>query len=159
MWALGMMSGTSLDGIDAALIRTDGETVDECGPALTVPYSEALRSRIRGVLGGEAAPGTIDAVADELTVAHGQAAGLLLEKSGLTSGDIGIIGFHGHTILHRPEAGRTWQSGDGQRRAYPTGCPRLCAFRRAAVAAGGDGRPPQPPQVLRALGGPPRPRA
>ena len=144
MWALGMMSGTSLDGIDAALIRTDGETVDECGPALTVPYSEALRSRIRGVLGGEAAPGTIDAVADELTVAHGQAAGLLLEKSGLTSGDIGIIGFHGHTILHRPEAGRTWQIGDGKRLAELTGCQVIDDFRGADVAAGGEGAPLAP---------------
>ena len=88
LWALGMMSGTSLDGIDAALIRTDGETVDECGPALTVPYAEALRRRIRGVLGGEAAPATIDAVAAELTAVHGQVAGSLLDKAGFTVEDV-----------------------------------------------------------------------
>ena len=159
LWALGMMSGTSLDGIDAALIRTDGETVDECGPALTVPYSEALRRRIRGVLGGEAAPGAIDAVADELTAAHGQAAGSLLDKAGFTSSDIGIIGFHGHTILHRPEAGRTWQIGDAKRLAELTGCEVIDDFRGADVAAGGEGAPLAPLYHAALSGGLSRPLA
>jgi anhydro-N-acetylmuramic acid kinase len=159
LWALGMMSGTSLDGIDAALIRTDGERVDECGPALTVPYGEALRRRIRGVLGGEAAPGTIDAVADELTAAHGQAVRSLLDKAGFTSTDIGIIGFHGHTILHQPAERRTWQIGDGKRLAALTGCEVIDDFRGADVAAGGEGAPLAPLYHAALSGGLERPLA
>src|SRR3546814_7645497 len=53
LWIIGLMSGTSMDGIDAALLRTDGETIAGFGPALTLPYPETLRAQIRGCLGGQ----------------------------------------------------------------------------------------------------------
>ena len=132
------MSGTSLDGIDAALLRTDGETVGETGRAETMPYASSMRARLRAVLGGA---GPVEDVARELTEAHAAAVADLLRRAGLAAGDISIIGFHGHTILHRPSQGRTWQIGDGALLADLTGIDVVADFRSADVAAGGEGAP------------------
>src|ERR1700675_4037446 len=105
---VGLMSGTSLDGIDAAFITTDGRTRVERGPALTMPYEPELRERLRAILGGS---GAVAEVEQALTRAHAEAVGALAARPGL--GPIDLIGFHGHTILHRPAEGRTWQIGDG----------------------------------------------
>jgi anhydro-N-acetylmuramic acid kinase len=133
--AIGLMSGTSLDGIDAAFLATDGQGVTTAGPALTVPYSAALRERLRGILGGK---GPIEAVEREITEAHADAARKLIAEHDLA---VDVIGFHGHTILHRPEEGRTWQIGDGALLARLTGIDVVCDFRTADVAAGGQGAP------------------
>lgn len=139
--ALGLMSGTSLDGIDAALIRTDGEAVVDTGPAITVPYEASLRNRLRGILGGR---GPVAAVARELTVAHARAVEAFLEEAKLPPSRVDVIGFHGHTILHRPRAGRTWQIGDGDLLARLTGIDVIDDFRSSDVAGGGEGAPLAP---------------
>ncbi len=139
--ALGLMSGTSLDGIDAAILDTDGAGINETGAALTVPYTDALRARLRSVLGGE---GPVEQVAREVTEAHAAAVAALLRRAGLGAGDIGVIGFHGHTILHRPDQGRTWQIGDGALLARATGIDVVADFRSADIAAGGQGAPLAP---------------
>ena len=144
LWALGLMSGTSLDGVDAALVRTDGETVDETGPVLTVAYDEGLRGRLRGVLGVGKPESTIAELAREITLVHAESIKFLLEENNLTSSDIGVIGFHGHTILHRPEEGRTRQIGDGGLLAELSGIDVVDDFRSADVAAGGEGAPLAP---------------
>ncbi len=136
--ALGLMSGTSLDGIDAALLNTDGEVIAGTGAALTAPYTDRLRARLRAVLGGE---GPVEDVARELTEAHVSAVEELLQGAGIEAGEVDIIGFHGHTILHRPNEGRTWQIGDGARLAQATGIDVVADFRSADVAAGGEGAP------------------
>ncbi|WP_114393620.1 anhydro-N-acetylmuramic acid kinase [Oleisolibacter albus] len=137
--ALGLMSGTSLDGIDAALIRTDGRgRVERSGQRLTVPYRSAFRERLRGALGGR---GDVAAVERELTELHAQAVVALLRLAGLEAARVDLIGFHGHTILHAPEQRRTWQIGDGTLLAGLTGIPVVCDFRSADVAAGGQGAP------------------
>lgn len=136
--ALGLMSGTSLDGIDAAILRTDGETVVEAGAHLTLPYDDSLRDRIRGVLGGV---GDVPAVERELTEAHARVVRQLLQESDLRPQDIELIGFHGHTIWHRPADRRTWQIGDGNLLAELTGIDVVADFRSADVAAGGEGAP------------------
>jgi len=137
-WALGLMSGTSLDGIDAALIRSDGRQAVETGAFLTVPYESAFRARLRGVLGGR---GPVGEVERELTLRHADAVRSLLAQAGQDPGDVAVIGFHGHTILHEPAAARTWQIGDGALLAAETGIDVVNDFRSNDLAAGGQGAP------------------
>lgn len=141
IWALGLMSGTSLDGIDAALIRTDGESVAEMGPALTIAYDSELRERIRDVLGAEKLARDAASVARAVTLAHVEIVRILMARSAFPPGELKVIGFHGHTILHRPDAGITRQIGDGALLAELTGIPVVNDFRTADVAAGGQGAP------------------
>lgn len=154
--ALGLMSGTSLDGIDAALIRTDGATVSAFGPSLTAPYDPALRERLRGVLGGN---GPVAEVEREITLGHVAVVERLLTEHAIAASEVRIIGFHGHTILHRPEHGRTWQIGDGALLARETGIDVVCDFRSADVAAGGQGAPFAPLYHRALCAGMPRPVA
>ena len=135
---IGLMSGTSLDGIDAALIRTDGRDLVETGAFLTVPYTDDLRARLRGCLGGRAGEAEIAAVERDLTDAHVEAVRALVATAGVA---VDLIGFHGHTILHAPERGVTRQIGDAARLAALTGIPVVADFRGADVAAGGQGAP------------------
>jgi anhydro-N-acetylmuramic acid kinase len=141
IWALGLMSGTSLDGIDAALIRSDGIAVQETGAAQTIPYGTELRERLRGLLGGEGTPSEEAAVARLLTEAHAEAVARLLAAAGRAPASVDVIGFHGHTILHRPKDGITRQIGDGALLAALAGIPVVNDFRTADVAAGGEGAP------------------
>jgi len=130
------MSGTSLDGIDIAAIAGDGEAHVETGPALTIPYPDDFRERLRGVLGGV---GPIAAVEEELTRLHAAAVAEFRKRHPQTRFE--LIGFHGHTILHQPGHRRTWQIGDGALLAQLTGCDVIADFRSADVAAGGEGAP------------------
>ncbi len=134
--ALGLMSGTSLDGVDVAFVETDGHAHVVAGPALTVPYDDGMRTRLRSVLGGE---GPVASVERELTDVHAAAVEAFLARHDLRP--IDVVGFHGHTILHRPREGRTWQIGDGARLAARVGIDVVCDFRTADVAAGGEGAP------------------
>src|SRR5712692_1965625 len=109
--ALGLMSGTSLDGIDVAALTTDGLRHVAAGPALTLLYPDAFRRRLRAILGGAAPGGEIAAVEEELTRLHAAAIGEFCRQHGDVA--VEIVGFHGHTILHLPAEGRTWQIGDG----------------------------------------------
>lgn len=141
--AIGLMSGTSLDGIDAALIRTDGKSAVVCGPALTIPYPEPVRARLRAVLG--CAPGEraaeVAGVGAEITRLHAEAVLRLLEANGIAAKSVDVIGFHGHTILHRPHDGLTVQIGDGALLASLTGIDVVDDFRSRDVAEGGEGAP------------------
>ena len=141
IWALGLMSGTSLDGIDAALIRTDGERIFDMGPAVTIAYDSELRERIRSVLGADLLVREAATVARAVTLAHVEAIKTLLARHAFPIGELKLIGFHGHTILHRPDAGITRQIGDGLLLAGLTGVPVVNDFRTADVAAGGQGAP------------------
>jgi anhydro-N-acetylmuramic acid kinase len=133
------MSGTSLDGIDVAVIETDGDTEIVPGPVLTLPYPDDFRERLRGVLGGG---GAVAAVEAELTRLHAEAVLRLLDRHpGLA---LDLVGFHGHTILHRPAERRTWQIGDGALLARLLACDVVADFRSADVAAGGEGAPLAP---------------
>ncbi len=138
MIALGLMSGTSLDGVDAALAVTDGFAVERLGPALTVPYDAALRERLRAILGGV---GDVAKVERDLTLFHAEVVRQFLAENRLAAAEIDVIGFHGHTILHRPDQRRTWQIGDGALLARLTGVPVVNDFRSEDVAMGGQGAP------------------
>ena len=138
-WFLGLMSGTSMDGIDAALLRTDGEAIFDFGPALTLPYEPGLRERIRACLND--GPGNPLSLSRDLAVAHAAAVQALLEKAGMTAKDVAWLGFHGHTLLHRPAERRTWQAGDGALLSRLTGIGTVSDFRSQDVAMGGQGAP------------------
>jgi len=157
--ALGLMSGTSRDGIDAALITTDGERRLECGPALTRSFTPEFRQRLAGVMGGKAPEGTIAEVERELTLLHAEAVEALLAASGTRREAVGLIGFHGQTILHQPERRRTWQIGDGALLAEATGIDVVNDFRSNDVAEGGQGAPLVPLYHAAMVGGLARPLA
>jgi anhydro-N-acetylmuramic acid kinase len=140
--ALGLMSGTSLDGIDAALIETDGERVVACGPRRTYPYAAETRARLRAAFGRTRTDDPAVAVAAaEITDLHAAAVAALLDEAPGNWRHPALIGFHGQTVLHAPERGVTVQIGDGARLARLTGIPVASDFRSADVAAGGQGAP------------------
>lgn len=144
---IGLMSGTSLDGVDAALLETDGDTVARPGPALTLPYDAETRALLRTALDiasraerDAPVPEVIVSAERHLTEQHARVVKALLEKVG--SAD--LIGFHGQTILHRPDRRWTWQIGDGALLARLTGIDVIHDFRSADVADGGQGAPLMP---------------
>lgn len=146
--AIGLMSGTSQDGVDVALIETDGETITEFGPTASRPYSEAERALLRRAtaaaanLTDRAARPPLVAEAERLiTDAHGEAVEAFLAANALDAGSVAAIGFHGQTLLHRPERRLTLQIGDGVALAKRLGLAVVYDFRAADVAAGGQGAP------------------
>jgi anhydro-N-acetylmuramic acid kinase len=135
---IGLMSGTSLDGVDAAWVDTDGETVTATGPTVTIPYGRKMRIDLRRALDIAISlrpdSALVKSLELRLTDVHAQA----IEALG-TEAD--LIGFHGQTILHRPDRRRTWQIGDAKALAARIGLPVAFDFRSADVAAGGEGAP------------------
>ena len=142
-WAIGLMSGTSLDGLDAALIRSDGERLLEAGPFLSLPYEAGFRASLRGLLGG-APEDQVAPVERRFTELNAEAVAALLSQADLDKSEIAAVGFHGQTILHAPAEHRTWQIGDGVLLAQLTGLPVVNDLRQADVAAGGQGAPLAP---------------
>ena len=149
MRAIGLMSGTSMDGIDVALIETDGENRVERLACLTVPYDAPFRSDLaaaleeaRALTDRTARPGCLAAVEQELTQRHAAATAQLLAQG--TVGLVSVVGFHGQTVLHAPERRLTVQIGDGAALARNTGLDVVYDLRAADVAAGGQGAPLAP---------------
>jgi anhydro-N-acetylmuramic acid kinase len=141
---IGLMSGTSLDGVDAAFLETDGEDLIRRGPSLTLGYDGDTRALLRagidaalGVSQGAAVPQIIREAEQLLTQRHAEAVEALTARTG----PVDLIGFHGQTILHRPERHWTWQIGDGALLARLTGTDVVNDFRSADVTAGGQGAP------------------
>jgi anhydro-N-acetylmuramic acid kinase len=142
------MSGTSLDGIDVALLRTDGEDVVDRGPAATYPYRPDQQAVLHDALqqaksleDREARPGILAEAERALTEWHAEAVNRFLDANGLTPPEIDVIGFHGQTVIHRPERRLTVQLGLGPTLARRTGIPVVYDMRAADVAAGGQGAP------------------
>lgn len=138
VWALGLMSGTSLDGVDVALVKTDGMKVEEIGDCHTIPYDDEFRDRLRDGMHGK---GDWLKLERDLTIKHAEAVKKLLAKSDITRREVRVIGFHGQTMIHRPNDHITWQMGDGSLLAELTGIDVVCDFRRHDMAAGGQGAP------------------
>ena len=154
--AIGLMSGTSLDGVDAAWLETDGESIGRIGPARTLPYGATLRADLRRLLDLAPALAPDDPfladVTARLTSRHAEA----VARLGVSAD---IVGFHGQTILHRPAERRTWQIGDAAALAQTVGIPVAYDFRSADVAAGGEGAPLAPVFHAAMAAGLPRPLA
>lgn len=159
MRVLGLMSGTSMDGVDAAIIVTDGEEVVDFGPRLFRPYTPAEKTTLRAAafearrLSDRASrPGLLAAAEEIVTEVHAQTVERVLRDNRLRPGrvlidgqadasGIDLIGFHGQTVFHAPERQLTVQLGDGQAIATRAGIPVVYDFRAADVAGGGEGAP------------------
>ncbi|GEO84968.1 anhydro-N-acetylmuramic acid kinase [Ciceribacter naphthalenivorans] len=148
MRAIGLMSGTSMDGIDVAMLTTDGETLVERGPFLSVPYEPAFRDKLKKGLADAQAitersqrPASLAALERELTLRHAEAVKVFLEAHGLGPGDIDVIGFHGQTVMHRPDQALTVQIGDGALLARETGIDVVYDMRANDMIHGGQGAP------------------
>ncbi len=118
---LGLMSGTSLDGVDLAMIETDGRRVRKFGPSGYRPYTEREKSLLRQALAEavhlpqrDARPGILREAEEAVTVAHAEAVAAFIAQNRITPEDIDIVGFHGQTVLHRPEKKMTVQIGDAR---------------------------------------------
>lgn len=148
MKAIGLMSGTSLDGIDVALIETDGEDHVVRGPARTFPYDDTMRRMLinaladaRDLRSRDERPGSLAEAERALTEQHAVAVAQFLKDTGVERSSIEVIGFHGQTVLHKPERGLTVQLGLGDLLANFTRRPVVYDLRAADVEAGGEGAP------------------
>jgi len=146
--AIGLMSGTSLDGVDVALIETDGKRVQAFGPSGYRPYTDVERRLLLQALTEavhlqerEARPGILLEAERVVTTAHAEAVASFKAQNRITSEDIDIVGFHGQTVLHRPADKMTVQIGDAAALAKAIHIPVMHDFRAADVAAGGQGAP------------------
>ncbi|MBI1171417.1 anhydro-N-acetylmuramic acid kinase [bacterium] len=133
VWVLGTMSGTSLDGVDAAMVLTDGETVVEFGPHDYRPYTAAERERVRAAFGRWPGEAGVAEAAEVVENAH-------LELISRFS-NVALVGFHGQTLAHDPGGRGTHQAGDGALLAQALGLPVVWDFRSADVEMGGQGAP------------------
>lgn len=133
VWALGAMSGTSLDGVDAAMLLTDGERILEFGRTAYRPYTDAERAILRDALG------QWDGAAEAAEVVETAHAELLARFSGA-----GLVGFHGQTVAHDPGGRGTRQLGDGGVLAEVLDLSVVWDFRSADVQMGGQGAPLAP---------------
>src|ERR1700736_5697669 len=145
---IGLMSATSLDGVDVAIIETDGKRVKAFGPCGYRPYTDKERDLLRQALTEavdlaerEARPGILRAAERAVPAAHAEAVATVTAQNRITCEDIDIVGFHGQTVLHRPERKLTVQIGDAAALAKAIHIPVMHDFRAADVAAGGQGSP------------------
>lgn len=153
IWSVGLMTGTVLDGnIDVALVKTDGERVEHFGAYTLAPYDPAIRALLERTLEAARAwnfdgpdPDIFAEAEAQLTRAQAMAVRDLVQSAGLRLDEIGVVGFHGQSVLHRaPQPGRigaTRQLGDGGLMHEILGVPVAYDFRSADVRAGGQGAP------------------
>jgi anhydro-N-acetylmuramic acid kinase len=133
--ALGLMSGTSMDGVDAAVLETDGERIAAFGPSRFLPYAPAEGALIRRGLGlwpGDD-PALLGEIAALVEARHAEAVAAF--------GPVDVVGFHGQTLAHDPARARTHQAGSGEVLAAATGRTVVWDFRSADMASGGEGAP------------------
>ena len=145
--AIGLMSGTSMDGIDIALLDTDGHSLVRFGPTGCAPYNAADRALLRQALaraaaiGGREADGVLAQAERMITHRHAEAVEVFLLEHRIDRAGVDLVGFHGQTVLHRPKDRVTVQIGDGAALAAALRLPLVYDFRSADVAAGGEGAP------------------
>ncbi|MEQ8847713.1 anhydro-N-acetylmuramic acid kinase [Botrimarina sp.] len=139
--AVGLMSGTSADGVDAALLRTDGETRIKVIGGLTEPYDDDTRDRLLEASQHDVPLSDLLRLEQHITDIHAQTVNKLVEQHQKDVGRVEAIGFHGHTVRHIPDEGLTFQIGNPWRLADATGAAVVSDFRRNDIALGGQGAP------------------
>ena len=149
LYSLGLMSGTSLDGIDVSIIKSDGEQYLEIIDDLYLKYDNQLKLKLKKVIDSCTAkdqlakiPKEIDELEKELTLCHINACKLITEKN--KNIKIDLIGFHGQTILHKPQKGYSIQIGDSKLLSKITNTTVISNFRANDILNGGQGAPLAP---------------
>jgi anhydro-N-acetylmuramic acid kinase len=141
---VGLMSGTSLDGVDAALVRFEGDQarVERC---LSRPFDPALRDALSALCAQEAIrPDDLAATERLLTRSYVESVDDLIRQADVPRHSMTAIGCHGQTIRHLPSDGFSWQIGNPAQLAVETGLPVVADFRRGDMALGGQGAPLAP---------------
>ncbi|MBW4468411.1 MAG: anhydro-N-acetylmuramic acid kinase [Pegethrix bostrychoides GSE-TBD4-15B] len=160
--AVGLISGTSVDGIDAALVELSGSKANLKAELIhgdTYAYSPDLRSKILALCAGELiAMAELATLDDAVAQAFAAAALQVQADAGMDAPQVDLIGSHGQTVFHRPAAsdslGYSLQLGRGALIAKLTGITTISNFRAADIAAGGQGAPLVPPVDACLLGHP-----
>ena len=149
LYSLGLMSGTSMDGIDASIIKSDGEQFLEIIDDIYLEYDDQLKSELKKAIDScsskevfKKLSNSINDLENKITLKHSQACKLIIEKNkGIK---IDIIGFHGQTILHKPQNGYSIQIGDSKLLSKLTNTTVVSNFRENDILNGGQGAPLTP---------------
>ncbi len=157
--SIGLMSGTSMDGIDLALIESDGKKIINRKSFDYLPYTPEFKTRLSNLIYGNPKLAEIKIVEDEMTLLHINLVNDFLAKNQINHKEIDLIAFHGHTILHIPEQRATWQIGNPHLLAHKTGINVVADFRSRDVVLGGQGAPLVPIYHFHLFFDQPRPTA
>jgi anhydro-N-acetylmuramic acid kinase len=139
--SIGLMSGTSMDGIDLALIESDGVDATVNKNFDYIAYDSDFKKELLALIYGTPKLQEIKSFENKFTLLHADFVNNFLAKNKIDPQEIDLIAFHGHTILHSPEQGTTWQIGNGHLLAEKTKINVVCDFRSRDVALGGQGAP------------------
>ena len=149
LYSLGLMSGTSMDGIDASIIKSDGEQFVEIIDDIYLKYDDKLRSKLKKIVDICISKDefnkhykNIDEVEREITFCHAEACKSIIKKN--KNIKIDLIGFHGHTVLHKPQEGYSIQIGDSVLLSKLTNKTIVSNFRQNDILNGGQGAPLAP---------------
>jgi len=138
------MSGTSCDGVDAAIVRTDGESICDRVDAITLPYGDSLREALLNAAQQDVPLDELLEIERQISLVHVEACEVLFQRDSVKHVQTQLVGFHGHTIRHDPSNRLTWQLGDANLLAEKLAFPVVSDFRRRDIAAGGEGAPLAP---------------
>ena len=146
--AIGAMTGTSMDAIDLAYLETDGRQTLKFGPSASYPFSDEDRVLLRKAVAAakflgrrDERPGALAEAEDLITRRHVEAIRAFLDQHAIPPASVDLVGFHGQTVLHRPDFGLTVQIGSGELLARQVGIDVAYDLRAADMAAGGQGAP------------------
>ena len=140
--SIGLMSGTSMDGIDLAMIESNGkEVIKRHSDFFHLRYEQDFKERMRSVIYKAPTLAQIKEIENELTLIHANLLNDFLSKNKIKPSEIDVIGFHGHTILHMPQQQMTWQIGNAHLLAHKVGINVVSDFRTRDVMLSGQGAP------------------
>lgn len=139
--AIGLMSGTSMDGIDLALLESDGRKIINRKNFSYLPYSKDFKTRLSNLIYDRPTLEEIKDVEKELTILHASLVNKFLSENNLNPQEIDVIAFHGHTIFHNAHQGITWQIGNAHLLSHLCKIDVVADFRSRDVALDGQGAP------------------
>ena len=139
--ALGLMSGTSMDGIDLAIIESDGKNIINSSHFSYQAYEKEFKQKLQDLINNPVSSHKSVAIEKELTLLHAKFVNAFIKENNIDKDSIDLISFHGHTILHQPEQNLTWQIGDAKLLENETGIKVISQLRVKDINLGGQGAP------------------